>query len=78
MNSSEGRGEGGGVDNGCFWTSSRMRLVSAWLGNGQTIWEFHAAVDFPHLKGLPESSHRLDDINGRQSGAGSDVSSWCC
>lgn len=78
MNSSEGRGGRGGRQNSCFWTSSSSRLVSAWLGNGWANWEFHAAVDFPHLNGLPESSPRLDDSNDRQSGAGSDVSSWCC
>lgn len=40
--------------------------MSAWLGNGRAIWEFHPAVDFPHLNGLPESSSRLDDNNDRQ------------
>lgn len=49
--------------NSCGWQRSKWRPRSSRLGNGpSTLWEFRAAVYFPHLKG-PSRNHQLTGLN---------------
>lgn len=53
-------------------------LGSHRLGNGQTIWEFHAAVYFPHSKDPSRNQAlTLDENHHSQSEAGSGVGPQC-
>lgn len=70
---SRGRGKVLGVSflflrsrrNSCCWQRSKWRPRSSCLGNGEsTLWEFCAAVYFPHLKGR---NHQLTGLNNNDS-----------